>query len=60
MSSDEKTEPRDETESADEVVAHGYVADEPGEDDLERKRKRKRKRKQAEDTAGDELGRKRK
>jgi hypothetical protein len=57
MSSDEKTEPRDETESADdEVVAHGYVSDEPGEDEPERKRKRK----QAEDAAGDELGRKRK
>lgn len=57
MSSDEKTEPRDETESTDEeVVAHGYVSDEPNEDDPERKRKRKH----SEDTAGDDFGRKRK
>jgi len=57
MSSDEKTEPRDETESTDEeVVAHGYVPDEPGEDDPERKRKRKL----SEDAAGDDFGRKRK
>lgn len=57
MSFDEKTEPRDETESTDEdVVAHGYVADEPGEDDPERKRKRK----QFEEIEGDDPGRKRK
>lgn len=57
MSSDEKTEPRDESESTDEeVVAHGYVADEPSEDDPERKLKRK----QSDDAAGDDFGRKRK
>jgi hypothetical protein len=56
--SDEQARKRDESESTndDDVVAHGFVSDEPGEDDPERKRKRK----QSEDADTDELGRKRK
>lgn len=57
--SDEQARKRDESESTaddDDVVAHGIVREEPGEDDPERKRKRK----QSEDADTDELGRKRK
>jgi hypothetical protein len=57
MSSDEKTEPRDEPESkVEDVLAHRYVAEEPGDDDPERKRKRK----QAEEAESDEFGRRKK
>lgn len=57
MSSDEKTEPRDE-----DVVAHRYVTEEPGDDDPERKRKRKQSEdpEGIEDAEGDEFGRRRK
>jgi hypothetical protein len=55
--SDEDTRGRKETEDADpDVLGHGVVADEPSEDDPERKRKRK----QSDDGDSEELGRKRK
>jgi hypothetical protein len=55
--SDEQARKRAESENNDEdVIAHSFVIEEPGEDDPERKRKRK----QAEDAESDELGRKRK
>ena len=54
---DEQARKRDESENNDEdVTAHSFVIEEPGEDDPERKRKRK----QAEGADTDELGKKRK
>jgi hypothetical protein len=55
--SDEDVRGRKQTEGEEpDVVGHRKVADEPGEDDPERKRKRKL----ADDAEGEELGRKRK
>jgi hypothetical protein len=58
MSSDEKIETRDESESTD-VEAHKYVMDQPGGDDPERKRKRKQYEEPV-DPEGEDFGRKRK
>ena len=53
MSSDEETELRDKRDSENEdVVAHRYVSDEPGEEDLEGKRKRK----ESEEPQSDDFG----
>jgi hypothetical protein len=56
MSSDEKTDLRDENEAGDEdVEAHRYVVDEPGEDDL-RGMKMKMKKRGPEELGGDDFG----
>ena len=52
MSSNEQTDLREKREPADEdVVAHRYMTDEPGEEDPE-----KRKKRESEAPEGDEFG----
>jgi len=57
MSSNEETD-RDKREpEAEDVIAHAYVADEAGEDDLAAKKKKKR---QSEAPEGDDFGKRKK
>lgn len=58
MSSDEQIESRDESKT-DDVEAHKYVTEAPGDDDPERKRKRKQYEEPA-DPDGDDFGKRRK
>jgi hypothetical protein len=58
MSSDEQNDFRDEPEAEDEdVEAHRFVAEEPGDDDLEkRKMKMRMKTQGSEELGGDDFG----